>query len=69
MWKLKDYQGNEQVWYEAELIEKITNECTEALSECCAKGLDAECYDCPNSSMASLAQDILEHIKSYEGER
>jgi len=27
MWRTKDYNGNEQTWYEAELIEKIKEIC------------------------------------------
>lgn len=31
MWITKNYKGQEQVWYESELIEKIKAECQEAI--------------------------------------
>lgn len=30
MWKLKDYQGNEKIWYSEKLIKRIKDECVKA---------------------------------------
>ena len=50
MWKVNNYQG-EQIWYEAELIEKIKNICE--VNMLCEGG-------CP------YLQDILELIQENE---
>ena len=58
MWIKKDITGKEQVWYEAELIEKIVKRCTTLKS--------ILNYD---KGAVYVAQEILDLIQSYEGER
>ena len=57
MWKINTYKG-ERVYYEAELIEMIKNRC---------KTLESV-FDY-NKGAVFVAHDILDLIKSYEGER
>ena len=55
MWQTVDYKGNTVKWYEAELIEKI--------SEIAKDIVENDCYE--NSDVK--AQKILELIQENEG--
>ena len=66
MWRVNNYQG-EQIWYEAELIDAIRKECQE-MAEPCIECKHLDCENCVFDT-GGLAERVLEHIKSYEGER
>ena len=65
MWTLKDYKGNEQVWYEAELIDLIRKECQEAIET-----YDQERFyedDCDKFLGESfMAERVLNLIQEFE---
>lgn len=65
MWQTVDYQGNTVKWYEAELIEKIIQECQEAIDT-----YDKEQFyedDCDKFMGESfMAQRILDLIQENE---
>ena len=66
MWQTVDYKGNTVKWYESELIEKIIQECQEAIDT-----YDKEQFyedDCDKFMGESfMAQRILDLIKENEG--
>lgn len=67
MWRVNNYQG-EQIWYEAELIERIIRECQEAMET-----YDKEQFyedDCDIfEGEAIMANRIMTIIQNYAGER
>ena len=67
MWRVNRI-GQEQIWYEKELIDSIKQECQEAINTYDREEFyedDADTF----MGESTMAQRILDLIKSYEGER
>ena len=67
MWRVNKI-GKEQVWYEAELINKLKANCQLMIDTCnkCEGNPNIDCIDCTQGGKAIMANYVLEIIQENE---